>query len=132
MSEAPKNRPDESVEVDEATAQPVAGGCPLSLIDQTRAHSPTRSTSRVYRAVRYAPLFALTAGAGLILLWGATHMSQSTLRSGTAEVGQVTTLSSQQLLSQLRVKDGSLRSSAVGAPLPASLTLVATPMSPHR
>ena len=103
----------------------------LTMIEQPANYSlspstGTQATSPAHQAVRAAPLFALAAGAGLILLWGATHTSQSTLRSGTAEAGQVMTLSSQQLLSHLRVQGGSM-SPAAGAPLPASVTVMATP-----
>ncbi|MGH9107346.1 MAG: hypothetical protein ACRDZX_16280 [Acidimicrobiales bacterium] len=136
MSEAPKNQLDEDVKIDETTAATVTGGLALSTIDQTPSYSlsrttRTRATSPAHRAVRHAPLFALAAGAGLILVWGATHTSQSTLRRGTAEAGQVT-LSSQQLLSQQWVQDGPVRSRAAGAPLPASVTVVATPPGTHR
>jgi hypothetical protein len=136
MSGPPKNQFDEGVECDETTAENVTGGLALSMIGQTPNHSLSpipgaRATSHVHRAVRHAPLFALAAGAGLILLWGPTHTSQSTLRSGTAEVGQVTTLSSQQLLSKLWRQDGSVRSPAAGAPLSASVTVVATPPGTH-
>jgi hypothetical protein len=107
-----------------------------ALIEAMPKYNPSpitaaRPTSPVRRAVRQAPLFALAAGVGFILLWGPTHASQSTPGRAPTEAGQVTTLSSQELLSHLRAEEGSGRSPVTGAPSPASVTVVATPPGPR-
>ncbi|MGO9659134.1 MAG: hypothetical protein ACLQVK_13915 [Acidimicrobiales bacterium] len=92
----------------------------------------SQPTSLVRQAARHAALFALAAGIGFILLWSATHTSQSTSRQATSGAEQVTTLSSQELLSQLRPHGGSGRPLARAALVPAPVTVVATPLGPQR
>lgn len=107
-----------------------------ALIEAAPKYNPSltarsRPTSLVRRAARHAALFVLAAGAGFILLWGPTHTSQWTPGRATSEAEQVRTLSSQELLSQLRAEHGPV-SPATGEVVPASLTAVATPPSTHR
>ncbi|HUC13052.1 MAG TPA: hypothetical protein VMS00_01240 [Acidimicrobiales bacterium] len=89
-----------------------------------------RTTPRVRQAAAWAVLFVLAAAAALLLVWGMTHNSQSSAGPRRAETPQVTTLSSQQLLSQLRAENGSrtsLTPSAACALTPPSTTVVALP-----
>jgi hypothetical protein len=94
-----------------------------------------RTTPRVRQAATCAVLFVLVAAATFLLVWGMTHSTHGSRSSAglrTAEAPQVTTLSSQQLMSQLRAENGSRTSftpSAASALTPSSTTVVALP--PH-
>ena len=89
-----------------------------------------RTTPRVRQAAAYAVLFMLAAAAALLLVWGMTHNGQSSAGPRKAEAPLVTTLSSQQLMSQLRAENGSrtsLTRSAACVLTPSSTTVVALP-----
>ena len=100
--------------------------------DNPSSTTVARVPSPLGAVVRRAALFALAASASAIIVWGATHASQPALGPGTTEAWQATTPSSQEVLSELRVQDGSGRSLPAAVPAPAAVTVVATPPSTQR
>lgn len=89
-----------------------------------------RTMPRARQAAACTVLFVLAAAAALLLVWGMTHNGRSSAGPSKAEAPQVTTLSSQQLMSQLRAGNGArtlLTPSAACALTPSSTTVVALP-----
>ena len=106
-----------------------------TIFQSTPKYNPSpatlaRTTPRVRQAAACAVLFVLAAAAALLLVWGMTHNGHSSAGPRKAEAPQVTTLSSQQLMSQLRAENGSrtsLTRSAACVLTPSSTTVVALP-----
>ena len=106
-----------------------------TIFQSTPKYNPSpatlaRTTPRVRQAAACAVLFVLAAAAALLLVWGMTHNGHSSAGPRKAQAPQVTTLSSQQLMSQLRAENGSrtsLTPSAACALTPSSTTVVALP-----
>ncbi|HTW09637.1 MAG TPA: hypothetical protein VME46_19180 [Acidimicrobiales bacterium] len=91
-----------------------------------------RTGPRLRQVAAHAVLFVFAAAAALLLVWGMTHNSHTPAGPRTAEAPQMTTLSSQQLMSHLRAANGSRASltlCAASTLAPSSTTVVALPPS---
>lgn len=105
-----------------------------SLHPVTPAHVPPRAigpwaTSRLGQAFGRMVVFLLAGGAAVILVWAALHTGQPGAGPRTANARPVTTLSSEQLLSELRTQQGLATSPAAGKVQPAPVTAVPVPLA---
>lgn len=99
-----------------------------ALAQTTPAYGPVRANgSRTLSRFHRAAAFVLAGIAGFILLWAPVHGAPTGATLRGTDARPVTTLSSEQLLSQLRSQQGLPASPPGGTLQPASFTVVPVP-----